>query len=679
MDPTLRRAGAELTLTSFVVLFQELALIRWMGAEVRVLAYFPNVVLISAFLGLGIGTMRAGKRSMLLFWPLSLAVLAAATLVMHGIAFTSRMTSEYLWLLYFDIPNAPMVHDVRPAIVTAFILTAFSFLAPGQIIGERLQRFTEAGVALWGYTADLAGSLIGVVAFAVASFFITRPTLWFAIIFLVALVLFIGRSRTALAIHVICGVAIILAIARTDRTAVYSPYYALRARRSHVGSGIDVLANGSFHQYAAPLRRADPIRNAYDGNLQSDYAAPYRLLRRKPRNVLVLGAGTGNDVAVALDNGADHVDAVEIDPMIIRMGRDLHPDQVYRSPRVRIINTDARAFLRNTNERYDLIVFGTLDSMTRVSALANVRLDNFVYTVDCMRAARDRLTPDGGVALYFMVGSGPIHNKLVAMLTEAFGQPPLVGRGFKHLFSEIFLAGPAWKHLSRPAAQAEGIAVPTDDWPYLYLNSRMISPFYWSVALMFLVIAVAMIAALAPEMRRAPATTVDAEMFLFGVAFLLLETKLVTQMSLLWSATWLTSAVVFASILLMILVGTVLMQWRPISYRLAAAALIVALLVTYAIPTGWLLARAVSARLALSILFAGAPVFFASICFALRFKQRTEANLAFGWNLAGAVAGGLIEILAVVIGLRSLTLVALLAYLGTFLMLRREATPAIAR
>jgi hypothetical protein len=121
---SLRRSAFELTLTSLIVLFQELALIRWMSAEVRVLAYFPNIVLIAAFLGLGIGTMRAGKPLRLWLWPVSLVILVGATLVMHRIAFTSRTATEFLWLLYVDIPNAPIVHDVRPPIVIAFVLVA---------------------------------------------------------------------------------------------------------------------------------------------------------------------------------------------------------------------------------------------------------------------------------------------------------------------------------------------------------------------------------------------------------------------------------------------------------------------------------------------------------------------------------------------------------------------------
>jgi SAM-dependent methyltransferase len=682
--PSLRRSAIELTLTSFIVLFQELTLIRWMGAQVRVLAYFPNVVLISAFLGLGIGSMRAGKRSLLWLWPLSIALVTAATLVMNRIAFTGRAATEHLWLLYYDIPNAPVVNDVRPPIVIAFTLTAISFLALGQIVGERLQDFSRAGVPLRGYMADLIGSLVGVIAFAVTSFTRTFPAVWFAVFLAAGVWLFVARNARAAIVYAVMAIGIVAAVSKGERSMVYSPYYALRARHAPPLGGIQVLANGSLHQYAAPLAPGDRITNAYDAAVSAGYPIPYRLLRRAPNRVLALGAGTGNDVATALAYGAQHVDAVEIDPIIIEMGRALHPDHPYLSPRVRVINDDARAFLRNTPERYDLIVFGTLDSMTRLSALSNVRLDNFVYTVECMRTARARLTPDGGVALYFMVGNAAIYTKLFAMLTDAFDGPPVVIHENHRLFNEIFLAGPAWEHLQTPESRddrvrraAATVDVPTDDWPYLYLQERTISTFYLSLVAIFTVIAAAMLALFVPEMRRAQ--RFDAEMFLFGAAFLLLETKLVTQMSLVWGTTWITSAVVFGAILLMVLLGTMTMQKRAVRYPVAAVALLLALLATYVTPTEWLLAPGVLARLALSVLFAGAPVFFASICFALRFKERSEPNLAFGWNLAGAVVGGFIEILVVVVGLRSLTLIALVVYLAAFLIERREVAAGAAR
>ena len=65
----LRRAGVELFAISFVVLFQELTLIRWLPGQVRVLAYFPNLILLGAFLGLGLGCLRSARRSLLWWWP----------------------------------------------------------------------------------------------------------------------------------------------------------------------------------------------------------------------------------------------------------------------------------------------------------------------------------------------------------------------------------------------------------------------------------------------------------------------------------------------------------------------------------------------------------------------------------------------------------------------------------
>jgi hypothetical protein len=680
-DMTVRRAGVELTIASFIVLFQELTLIRWMSSEVRVLAYFPNVVLISAFLGLGIGALRAGKRSLLWLWPVSIALITAATLGMARIAFTNLSPSEHLWLLYMDIPNAPVVRDVRPPIIAAFILCAFSFVGLGQFVGERLRAFTEAGKTLWGYVADLTGSLLGVVAFAVTSFVGAFPAVWFSVVLAAGSCLFVSRRWKAVVLYAITGVAIVAAIVTFERSDYYSPYYALRTQRTPNAGGISVLANGSLHQYAAPLGRGHVLTNAYDRTIADGYPLPYQLLLQPPRRVLILGAGTGNDVVTALENGAQEIDAVEIDPVILKLGGTIHPDHPYASPRVHVFNTDARAFLRNSKNQYDLIVFGTLDSMTRLSALSNVRLDNFVYTVDCMRAARARLTPGGGVALYFMVGNSGIHQKLMAMLSEAFGEPPLVRRENHGMFNEIFVNGPAFEHLRSPALKAEAerimersalTEIPTDDWPFLYLNARQPPAFYVSmIAVLLLLSAVALVAS-SPNLARGHFRGFDAEMFLFGAAFLLLETKLVTQMNLAWGTTWVTSAVVFGAILATILIGTIAIQFRPLPYSIAAGGLVITLLATYLMPSEWLLIESMPGRLLLSFVFAGAPILFASICFAIRFRSRSESNAAFGWNLAGAVFGGLIESMSMVTGIRAMALVALLAYLTSFLIVRSK-------
>ncbi|MFV2007539.1 MAG: spermidine synthase, partial [Longimicrobiales bacterium] len=362
----------------------------------------------------------------------------------------------------------------------------------------------------------------------------------------------------------VLAIVIVAMVWGNEKAEYYSPYYAISTRDLPSLSEFQVLTNGSLHQVARRLDKGAPILGEEDATNRAGYHYPYDQLARPPRNVLVLGAGTGNDVAVLLDQGAEHIDVVEIDPVIIQLGREHHPNRPYDSPRVEFFNTDARSFLNDTDRMYDLIVFGTLDSMTRLSALSNVRLDNFVYTVDGIQAARDHLTPDGGMVMYFMVSIPHIGEYLYGMLTTVFGETPTVHAGNFMLFNRVYMAGPAFAHLNTvsPEDQQEYIAevlpfvdLPTDDWPFLYLKSRSVGEFYLTLMAIFIGLAIAGVFMASREMRKSLTGrgVVDTEMFLFGMAFLLLETRFVTSMNLVWGATWLTSAVVFGSILAMIL------------------------------------------------------------------------------------------------------------------------------
>jgi hypothetical protein len=167
-------------------------------------------------------------------------------------------------------------------------------------------------------------------------------------------------------------------------------------------------------------------------------------------------------------------------------------------------------------------------------------------------------------------------------------------------------------------------------------------------------------------------------MFWFGAGFLLIETRAVTEMNLLWSATWLTSAIVFAAILATILGATLLAAVRPVRFELGTLGVALALLITWATPTATLLRVDWGVKLVFSILFVGLPAFFAALCFAALFKGRPDATVAFGWNLRGAVAGGLLELSAMALGFKALHLMALAAYLAAFLAWRREKRGATA-
>ncbi len=683
-ETALRLVGLELVAISFAVLFQELVFIRWIPSQVRVVAYFPNLILISAFLGLGVGCLRSGRRSLAPIWLPSILMVVVASVLMGKVAFTNNSATVHLWLLYFDLPpGTPAVDGIKAPLVGIFILSALSFMPLGQALATRLLRFRRDSSSLWGYSLDLLGSLLGVIAFSVISFQGIFPAYWFIAVLIVGSIPFVVSKSSNMAVYGILAIVIVAMVWGNEKAEYYSPYYAISTRDFDSRSEFQVLTNGSLHQIARRLDKDAPILGEADATNRAAYHYPYDQLARTPRNVLVLGAGTGNDLAVLLDQGAEHIDVVEIDPVIIQLGRDNHPNNPYSSPRVEVFTTDARSFLNDTDRMYDLIVFGTLDSMTRLSALSNVRLDNFVYTVDGIQAARDLLTPDGGMVMYFMVSIPHIGEYLFGMLTTVFGETPTVHAGNFMVFNRVYMAGPAFAHLNTisPEDQQEYLTevlplvdVPTDDWPFLYLEGRSVGEFYLTLMAIFIGLAIAGVFMASREMRKSLTGrgVVDTEMFLFGLAFLLLETRFVTSMNLVWGATWLTSAVVFGSILAMILLGTVFTQLRPLPWRVATAGLIVSLLAVYFVPGDMLLGRSMVPRLLLSVLLIGTPVFFASVCFALRFATRKAVDVAFGWNLLGAVAGGLLEFFSMSVGLKALLLVAAAAYLVAFLQKGRS-------
>src|SRR5262249_20282165 len=132
------------------------------------------------------------------------------------------------------------------------------------------------------------------------------------------------------------------------------------------------------------------------------------------------------------------------------------------------------------------------------------------------------------------------------------------------------------------------------------------------------------------------------------------------------------------SILATILASTLWMRIRPIPYAVSALSLTASLLAAWLLPARLLLAADIPSRLLLSVAFVGPTIFFASACFATIYRDRDDVYTAFGWNLLGAVAGGLLELTAMALGMRALLLVALLAYLSAALVWLRRGRVAAA-
>src|SRR4029079_5927711 len=168
---------------------------------------------------------------------------------------------------------------------------------------------------LEAYRYDIAGSIVGIVAFSVLSFTWAPPIAWGAAVALLFGVLLRPNLRP-LAMVALVGLLIILGRESMVDVWSWSPYYKVATiPRPDIPGASEVFVNGvPFQTFMSVAdRRRDP----------AGYFLPYeRLGTDHLDDVLIVGAGTGTDLAVSLAEGARHVDAVEIDPRILQIGQE---------------------------------------------------------------------------------------------------------------------------------------------------------------------------------------------------------------------------------------------------------------------------------------------------------------------------------------------------------------------
>jgi hypothetical protein len=153
------------------------------------------------------------------------------------------------------------------------------------------------------------------------------------------------------------------------------------------------------------------------------------------------------------------------------------------------------------------------------------------------------------------------------------------------------------------------------------------------------------------------------DLFFMGAAFLLLETKSVVQLALLFGTTWFVNALVFGGVLLSVLAAIeVTRRWRLPRPVVLYVLLVAAVVVGFLIAPHVLLGLSFWPRLAAAVLIYFTPIFAANLVFAQRFRDVEASNLGFGANLLGAMVGGLLEYLALITGYQALALLVAVLY-----------------
>jgi hypothetical protein len=632
------RQQARLAFASFLMLFVELALIRWTAANNVYVNNATNFVLLASFLGIGVGFLSARSGRDYLRWtPLALVLLVAFELAFPVILSTQSGPNPYRGLN--GMPALPK--GLTLAVV--FVLSVAVMAGFGQAVAKIFVTFKP----LRAYRLDVAGSIAGIVVFSGLSFLQLPPLAW-AVIAGGGLVILLAPGGRWWQWVLVGAFVVLLGVESFAPGEQWSPYYKLSTQQQGTTApALYVSANNVPYQAArslAVLHKQKPF-----------YFFPYRHVTKASLNdVLIIGAGTGNDVAVALSEGAKHIDAVEIDPALVQIGRSHHPNHPYQNPRVTVHIADGRAFLQNTTKKYNLIEFALPDSLTAVSGQSSLRLESYLLTSQSIKTAMSDLAPGGTFSMYNYYAPF-LFRRYATTLEGVFNQAPcaevgspLGGRRLSVL--TVKPGGPVPNCAS--TWQGAKVAPATDDHPFPYLQSNVIPASYlWMLGLILLasLLFIRTGGGKFGTMRR------YVDLAFMGAAFLLLETKNVVQFALLFGATWFVNSLVFAAVLVAVYLAIetanrIRLPHPAILYGL----LIVSLAVAWLVPQESVLGLPVVARFLAGGALAFAPVFLANLVFAQRFAGVETTGTAFAANLLGAMVGGALEYLALITGYRFL-------------------------
>jgi hypothetical protein len=674
-------------LVTFGILVLELALIRWTSSQVRVFAYFNNLVLMGAFLGMGLGVALGRKCPGLVHFALpALLILALPLAFSELLGFVHLVFPDQSIVLWGgeQMQSSRLLYARNLAVFAGLlVLVVTVFVFCGAPLGFLFPRLP----VLRAYSMDLLGSLLGIAAFTGAAWLEAGPAVWLAL----GCLPFVWLTRSFWSLG--AAVLIVLLGQYSVHGAIFSPYNRIELVRT-APLVLELQVNRDFHQHLHDLsdaRLADPSLSADDRywltELRRLYDLPFIVNDRRD-TALIVGAGTGNDVQAALRNGYRHITSVDIDARIIAIGRELHPEKPYARPEVRAVVDDARSFFgKNTAEKYDVVCFGLLDSHAMVSAMSTLRLDNYVYTEEGIRAAWNRVGEGGHLSLAISCLAGRwFFERLYWTITRATGREPVACYSAMHYTTVTFLvprdavlsaAELAKRPNLKPLVTAEHTLTTSDDWPFLYLRPGVMPWGYMVILSFILILAVVSVRKVFALGRGGGGFHLP--LFLMGAAFLLIETRGVTSMSLLFGSTWIVNAAIFAGILVMVLLANLAVQrWQ---FRAALPwfwALFAATALLYLFPVGWLQTLPLAGRAVCAGLITGLPVGVAGLIVPILLARSPQPAAALGSNLLGSVLGGCLEYYSMFGGLRSTALMALVLYLCAFLVLRRGKDGAAA-
>lgn len=678
-----------LALVSFIILFLELLLVRLIGTEIRIFAYLSNLVLLAIFVGSGLGMFIKRKFPV----TVSLLLLAVVSVILLSGSFTgitnllSPLIESFIWFQASWNSIFTIMLGLFLTLLLFFIIMAI-FIPLGKLLGEY---FNQSDSLVINYSLNIVFSLLGIWAFNLLSFYNVSPYLGLVLASLLLLAL-VGKKELfySLTIVVVTTPLLLLQTFHNGNT-VWSPYQKLQLEKLPENG---VLPKGYRLQvnnvgYMGLLDLSDSHKENLKETIEeqnsslsegfeyrNQYNLPYQL---KPdvKKVLIIGAGGGNDAMGAVKAGVSEIDAVEIDPQIIALGKKYHPQNPHQAENVHIYVDDGRSYIKKTQEKYDLVVMGLVDSHTLNSSLANLQLDNYLYTKESLSEIKQILNPEGILILSFDVRRPWIGAKLKDSLNQAFGHqpvifseqkdPPIFGWGGV-FFMEDKTDGTIEKYLAQNQGLNDFIAARrvdygqpnrslTDNWPYLYLDAPRIPKIHLIISGLLLV------AFFTIGKKITYQGKFDWQSFLLGTGFLLYEFQNISKTSLIYGNTWVTNVFTISAILVFILLANIISSKVKIKLDWLYLLLIVGFIVQIVIPLDFFNQFSIETKYFVVPFILNIPLLFSSLIFIELFSKTKSRDTFFASNLIGSAVGGLLGFFSYLWGIEFLLYLSLFLYL----------------
>lgn len=703
----------ELFLLSFASLFFELLVIRWMSADIRAFTVLKSFPLAACYIGVGLGFAQTSDKS----FKYAPFFLFLTCLIIKLISFTDIACAPfpsprvYSWISILSdsqsLASPAFMSYLGLFLIGVVVLLVGPFFT-SLAIGSRLGVLFADLRPITSYSVNLAGATCGTIAFAVLSFLSVGPGILFTVP-AVILGMYLTRKITpTFLLSLVSLVACVLigawTVDKSDTKTFWSPYERVDFVEMHDKGnliGWRLLVNRVGQQ--SLFNKLDPSTLSEDGKREyllslDNHKIPF-LFKRDAKEILTLASGLGNDVTAAVHETSGNIDSVEIDPVTIKLGKQYNDEKPYSSPRVKIYCDDARHFVEQTNKKYDLVRFSFLDSMTVLSQSSTNRLDNYVYTKESIEHALSLLKPGGMCFISFYAKEKWFTDRLYWTITKAAGYKPLsfaydlpdgqnvffvlsddVKNGIQKLPADMpkMMPGP----LSLIEAPPEPERILTDDWPFLYWQEKGIDIGYLAVT--FEIVLLSLLVGHKVVLGNSKGKYW--QMFFLGSAFLLLELQSIARFSLMFGTTWVTSSIVIASVLAMLLIANLIVayhsKWLWSRISLLYVLLMVTLVGSYLFPFGQLIHSHLPETLTfgLSTIVTLAPMFMAGLIFGSSLDNSDNSSVSIGFNLLGGVLGALLEYFTSYTGINGIILVSLGLYVVSYLCLKAngaESTKAV--